>query len=212
MVGNVFEKLLETDEKVVNVIDDKWLKSTLPKECLRECVSSCASEYKKEVLQLLKVILPHLATGFSAQQGALFSFGARVPENTGTIIRISSVTDEAKRRKLNRLTIHNLNEERSVGFINYEIHIRGKQWLESAKKMIINKSIYLLETSEPVEIKKFQKPSKETKDIKMQWKEKIKAHQGKTYSDKEKSFLKEELTKYNHVEKNEERGYTRAIH
>ena len=46
----------------------------------------------------------------------------------------------------------------------------------------------------------------------MQWKEKIKAHQGKTYSDKEKSFLKEELTKYNHVEKNEERGYTRAIH
>ena len=35
----------------------------------------------------------------------------------------------------------------------------------------------------------------------MQWKEKIKAHQGKTYSDKEKSFLKEELTKYNHLEK-----------
>ena len=96
-----------------------------------------------------------MATAFSEQQGALFSFGTKAHENTGTIIRISSVTDEAKRRKLNRVTIPNLNEERSVGFINYEIHIWGKQWLESAKKMIINKSIYLLETSEPVEIKKF---------------------------------------------------------
>ena len=89
-----------------------------------------------------------------------------------------------------------------MGFINYEINIWGKQCLESAsKKIIINKSIDLLETSEPVEIKKFRKPSKEIKDIKMQWKEKIKAHQVKTHSDKEKSCLKEESTKYNLLEK-----------
>ena len=31
----------------------------------------------------------------------------------------------------------------------------------------------------------------------MQWKEKIKAHQDKTYSDKEKLCLKEESTKFN---------------
>ena len=66
----------------------------------------------------------------------------------------------------------------------------------SFQKMIINKSIDLLETSEPVAIKKFRKPSKEIKDIKMQWKEKIKAHQDETYSDKEKSCLKKESTKY----------------
>ena len=35
----------------------------------------------------------------------------------------------------------------------------------------------------------------------MQWKEKIKAHQVKTHSDKEKSCLKEESTKYNLLEK-----------
>ena len=67
--------------------------------------------------------------------------------------------------------------------------------------MIINKSIDLLETSEPVEIKKFQKSSKEVKDIKMQWKEKIKAHQVETYSDQEKSCLKEDSRKYDLLEK-----------
>ena len=70
-------------------------------------------------------------------------------------LNISNVTDEAKRRKLNRAAIHNLNEERSVGFINYKIHIRGKQCLELSSKKIINKGIELLETSEPVEIEKF---------------------------------------------------------
>ena len=59
----------------------------------------------------------------------------------------------------------------------------------------------LLETSEPVETKKFQKHSKEIKDIKMQWKEKIKAHQDEAYSDKEKSCLKEESTKYSLLQK-----------
>ena len=42
--------------------------------------------------------------------------------------------------------------------------------------MIINKIIDLLEKSEPGEMKKFYKPAKEMKDIKMHWKEKIKAH------------------------------------
>ena len=59
----------------------------------------------------------------------------------------------------------------------------------------------MLETSEPVQMKEFRKPSKEIKDTKMQWKEKIKAHQDETYSDKEKSCLKEESTKYDLLEK-----------
>ena len=68
-----------------------------------------------------------------------------------------------------------MNKERSVGFINYKINISEKQLLESTfKKMIISKSIDFLETPKPVEKKKFRKHSKEIKDIKMQWKEKIK--------------------------------------
>ena len=103
LADNVSEKLLQTDEKVVNFIDDKRFKSTLPKECL---------------LQLLKIVLLHLAAGFGEERSALFGFGPKA--HTGTLLKISSVTDEAKRRKLNKTAIHNLNEERSAGFINYK--------------------------------------------------------------------------------------------
>ena len=138
-----------------------------------------------------------MAAGFSEQQGALFGFGPKAHENTGTLLKISSATDEAKRRKLNRAATHNLKEGEKCEFHQLQDTYTGKQCLESAsKKMIINKSIDLLETSEPVEIKKFRKPSKQIKDIKMQRKEKIKAHQDKMHSDKEKSCLKEESTKY----------------
>ena len=54
-----------------------------------------------------------------------------------------------KKNKLKKAPIHNLNEERSVGFINYEISIRGKQHVESAsRKMLINKSIDIALKSE----------------------------------------------------------------
>lgn len=47
MANTVSEKLLHTDERVENFVDDKRFNSTLTKECLHESVSSCASEYKK---------------------------------------------------------------------------------------------------------------------------------------------------------------------
>ena len=93
------------------------------------------------------------------------------------------------------------------------MHIQGKQCLESVlKKMIVNKSINLLEKSEHGGMKKFHKPVKEIKDIKMQWKEKINAHQEKAYSEKEKSCLKVESTKYDLLEKCKNRRHARAIH
>ena len=76
--------------------------------------------------------------------------------------------------------------------------------------MIINKRRDFLEISEQVEKKKFQNHSKEIKDIKMEWKEKIKTHQKKTYSDKEKSCLQEESTKFDLLEKLK-KGHIRAI-
>ena len=96
LADNVSEKLIQTDEKVVNFTDDKRFKSTLPKKCLHECVSRCASEYKKEILQLLKIIPPHLAACFTEERDALFGFGPKAHENTGILLKISSVTDEEK--------------------------------------------------------------------------------------------------------------------
>ena len=84
--------------------------------------------------------------GFSKQRGSLFGLGGKANDDNGTLLKISNVTDEGKRRKLNQTSVHNLNEGRSVGFMNYEI-ISGKKCLDSrAKKMIINKSIDLFQS------------------------------------------------------------------
>ena len=69
---------------------------------------------------------------------AIFALGQdkqHTDEDTGTVLKISDL-DGAKRQKLNQAPVHNLNEERSVGFINYELEIRGKKHLESASKKI----------------------------------------------------------------------------
>ena len=165
------ELLLQTEKRVAGFVDDYRFKLVLPKECLLESVQTCASQYEKEILRLLGIILPRFAEGFSAQRGALFGFGPKALDDTGTPLKISSVTDDAKRRKLNKAPHHNLNEERSVGIINYEVNIRGKQNLESAsRKMVMNKSMDLLEKAEPDEIRKFRKPALEIQEIKLEWK------------------------------------------
>ena len=108
-------------------------------------IEACMQEYKKEIINILNVLLPMLAEGFSIQRGALFGFGPKANESTGTLLKISAAS-EAEKQKLNKAPIHNLNEERSVGFITHEVSIRGPDQLEPAsKKMILNKSIDLLE-------------------------------------------------------------------
>ena len=149
------ECLLQTENKVVNFVSDETFSAALPMKCLKESVNNCADIYKKEISQLLSVILPRLAEGFSDQRGAMFGFGPKADDDTGTLLKVSNVGGE-KRQKLNKVAVHNLNEERSVGFVNYEVHIRGKHCLEAAyRKVIINKSMDLLESAEPGDINKY---------------------------------------------------------
>ena len=63
-----------------------------------------------QVTQLLHIILPRLAEGFSDQRGAIFGFGPNAEEDTGTILKIEGIS-QAKRMKLMKAPIHNLNEE-----------------------------------------------------------------------------------------------------
>ena len=129
---------------------------------------------------MLKIILPRMA-GFSEQQGAIFSFGRKATEDTGMVLNMTTV-EEPKRKKLSNAPIHNLNEERSVGFINYEISIRVKRFLETAsRKMLINKRKDILDKTDPSEMKKYIMPVKD-------------------FSKKEKSSLHQESQKYNLLE------------
>ena len=141
-----------------------------------------------------------MAKGFSEQQGAIFGFGPKATEDTRTVLKMTTV-EEPKRRKLSKAPVHNLNEERSVGFINYEISIWGKRFLETAsRKMLINKCKDILKKTDPSEMKKYIMPAKEIKEIKLQWQETLKEQQTKDFSEKEKSSLHQESLKYNLLE------------
>ena len=72
--------------------------------------------------------------------------------------------------KLDKVPVHNLSEERSVGFVNYELHIRGRHNLECvSKKMILNKSSDMLQKIEKAKLHMFRKPSEEIKEIRLRW-------------------------------------------
>ena len=106
--------MMQTDVKVVEFVDHKEFERTLPKECLHESVNCCISEYEKEIKQFLSVLLPRMADGLSEQRGALFGFGPKANDNTGSLLKISQIEDQGMKEKLNKAAIHNLNEERSV--------------------------------------------------------------------------------------------------
>ena len=153
-----------------------------------------------QVLQMLKIILPQMAEGFSEQREAIFGFGPKATEQTWTVLKMTTV-EEPKRRKLSKAPVHNLNEERSVAFINYEISIWGKRFLETAsRKMLTNKSKDILDKTDPSEMKKYIMPAKEIKEIKLQWQERFKEQQTKDFPEKEKSSLHQESQKYNLLE------------
>ena len=65
---------------------------------------------------------------------------SKTSDDTGTALKLCDLNDE-KINQLNQVQIHNLSEEQSVGFVDYELDIRGKQNLESvSREMVLTKS------------------------------------------------------------------------
>ena len=133
------EDLCSTTDQVLHFVSSDIFKSVKKhlKDVILKSITTNVSMYKVEVVNLLKLMLPKLAEGFSTQRGKIFGFGPEAESPTVTF-KISSATEE-EMQKLNTTTVHNLGEERSVGNINYELGIRGKRNLEaSSKKLILN--------------------------------------------------------------------------
>jgi hypothetical protein len=74
---------------------------------------------------VLSILLPRLASGWKLQRGHVFGFG---DSDTQSQFAIANM-DQAK---LKAAPINNLDAERAVGSINYELSIRGKTELKSA--------------------------------------------------------------------------------
>ena len=70
-----------------------------------------------------------------------------------------------------------------------------------SEKMVINKSMDLLEKSCANEIFQYRKPAKDIKEIKTQWKSLVESQKAENYNEKEKVTLREESIKYELLEK-----------
>ena len=90
---NVEPKYLLTSDHVLS-----FTSKELHIECILDSILACAETYEK-VVQLLNIMVPKLAEGFSNQRGAIFGFGPSVDKDTGTIFKLSKA-DGSKRVKL----------------------------------------------------------------------------------------------------------------
>ena len=159
-------KYLQFESVVCDFFSQDRFKKLLPKSFLLESLTGCISQYKKQVQHFLSICITRLAESFELQQGAIFGFGKFADDETNKVPKISTLKS-SKRLKLNQALVHNLNEERSVGWVNHEINIRGKKHLELvSRKMVINKSVNLLHKTDLVELKKYIKPATDIKELK----------------------------------------------
>ena len=98
-------------------------KQALPREHLLTNLIECSTEYKEDIVKILKICLSKFEQGFHKQKGAIFGFGSSAVDDTGSILKISSLEDKAL---LQTVPVHNLGEEKSVGLLNYELDFRGR--------------------------------------------------------------------------------------
>ena len=70
------------------------------------------------IVEILRLILPQIAQGFFQQRGNIFGFGD-FDKNSSELLTKQDF------EKLNEAPINNLDSERSIGSINYELKIRG---------------------------------------------------------------------------------------
>ena len=114
----------------------------------------------------IHVLPSRLAQGFFVQRGDVFGFGDFNPNS-------SKLGTDQDMSKLNKAPIHNLDSERSVGSINYELDRRGATQIDSASSSFLKgKSYDLIELRPPEEYKKYETVSKKVNHLVEEWKEK----------------------------------------
>ena len=182
-------------EKVCNFVCPDLFKQSLPSQTLLDSLKVCMMEYPQEIEKIMSLALKEFASGFSHQKGAIFGFGPTAAEDTGHVLKISTLSED-EMKVLDKVMVHNIGEERNVGLCNFEVSLRGKENLTSvSRKMILNRSADLIDEREPGDFKNFRKEAAAIKEINLKWNKKMQELEAKGYSEKERVNSKKEATK-----------------
>ena len=116
--------LLDVNKYAFNFVCEDRFQDSRYDDDICEAISRVTDTYRYQVVHILKMLLPHLAEGFLKQKGKIFGFGD-VESDIHSLSNMDPV-------KFEQAPIHNLDAERRVGFINYELGKRGAEQLMCA--------------------------------------------------------------------------------
>ena len=142
-------------------------KSCLPPAELLLPAQQLIETHRQELIDLLKIILPRLAKAWDVQRGEQFGFGDSQDSESSLVIA------DMNQNKLKSAPINNLDAERSVGSIQYELNIRGKKNLQAASSAHVkNKGQGLIQgLTMPAQFRKLVKKDEKVDHIFKVWRE-----------------------------------------
>jgi hypothetical protein len=125
------ELLLDLTSPAMKFVSEERFKACLYPAELLVPTKQIIEENRTSILKVLSILMPQLAAGWSHQRGAVFSFGPQADKECST--KLANLNQE----KLKEALINNLDPERSVGYINYELGIRGAKQLAAATSALV---------------------------------------------------------------------------
>ena len=162
------EKLLDVNVPAYAFISEARFNETRYEADVCSAIETVANELRPDLLKVLRLLLPKLADGFKNQKGSIFGFGDST-ESPHSL-------DKMDKQKLESAPIHNLDSERSVGFVNYELKTRGAKQLQTASSVQVkSKSNDLIQNRESGSFKLYKpliKSGGRVPEIMKQWAEK----------------------------------------
>ena len=119
---------------------------------------------RTEVIKVLKLMLPQLAIGWHRQRADVFGFGD-YDKSSPRLLLSKDIS------VLNQAPVSNMDGERQVGRINYELSIRGGRELATASSSIVkSQSFDLIETKDLSSFTEFRKLSSKVNTLVEAWK------------------------------------------
>lgn len=192
--------LCSTSIQVMKFVSPEIFKSCIPDKAICKAIDESIQMYSDQIVPLMKLIVSKIADGFDVQRGAIFGFGTHANDDTGSVFNVSKATED-EMKELDKTSVHNLSEERSVGSVNNELRIRGKRNLESvSRKLVLNKSFDLIEKKSPEEYRRFRKPAQAITSLKVEWRQKMKVMEEDAFIQKESINSHIDSIKYRDLE------------
>ena len=113
-------------EQCFHFVLHEIFKILLPDKFILDELINCCKQYSHDVKEILQLSLKMFTYGFTYQKAAIFKLGKNAEAGTGTVLKISSLSNEETNvMDENKVQVHNVGDERGVDIFNHDISVRA---------------------------------------------------------------------------------------